>query len=230
MKRYIIGNWKCHKKTEDGRHWFDAFASLYRPSQDLQVILAPSFVCLENLGIYLKQLNIMQFSLATQDISPFPKGGYTGAIAADMVRGIAEYALVGHSERRRYFHETNQDVVNKVHEAVDFGLRPVLCIEQGNAMSQLAPLADIDCEKMIIAYCPVDALTFRIPESPERVAEAVRFIAEMHPNRAIVYGGSISSDNAREYLDIPGLAGLIVGAASLEPESFAEICNMAGHN
>ena len=230
MKRYIIGNWKCHKNTADGCRWLDAFASQYRPSQDLQVILAPSFICLENLSIYLKQINVVQFALATQDISPYPKGGYTGAIAADMVRGMAAYALVGHSERRRYFHETNQDVVNKVHEAVDFGLRPILCVEQGNAMSQLAPLADIDCEKMIIAYCPVDALTFRIPESPEKVAEAARFISEMHPNRAIVYGGSINSDNAREYLDIPGLAGLIVGAASLEPESFAAICNVAGHN
>jgi triosephosphate isomerase len=228
MKRYVIGNWKCYKKTEDARRWLDTFASLYRPSPQLEVVLAPSFICLESLSAYLQHLQIKQLSLATQDISPYPKGAYTGAIAADMVRGMAEYVIVGHSERRRYFHESIQDAVNKVHEAVDFGLRPILCLEQSYAMSQLAPLTDIDCEKMIIAYCPVDALTFRIPESPDRVTEAIRFISEMHPNRAIVYGGSINTENAEDYLGIPGLAGLIVGAASLDPESFVEICNMAG--
>lgn len=227
MKRYVIANWKCHKSLEDACRWFDAFASLYRPKNDVEVIVAPSFICLENLAAYLKKLRLENVSLAAQDISPYPKGGYTGAIAADMVRGMADYVIVGHSERRRYFHETNQDIVNKVHEAVDFGLRPILCLDHSYAMSQLGPLTDIDCEKFIIAYCPVDAVTFRIPESPGKVKESVGFIAELHPNRAIVYGGAIYSDNVAEYFKLPELSGVIVGAASLEAKSFAEICSQA---
>ena len=205
----------------------DTFASLYRAKTGVEVIIAPSFICLENLAAYVKKLRLENVVLAAQDISPFPKGGYTGAIAADMVRGMADYVIVGHSERRRYFHETIQDVVNKVYEAVDFGLRPILCLDQTYAMSQLAPLADIDCEKFIIAYCPVDPLTFRKPESPEKVREGVGFIAGLHPNRAIIYGGSIYPDNVREYFNLPELSGVIVGAASLEAESFAEICRHA---
>lgn len=228
MKRFVIGNWKCHKNIEDAGRWFDTFSSLYRPAPEVEVIVAPSFICLPALAARLKERGPGGVFLAAQDISPFPKGGYTGAIAADMVRGLAGSVIVGHSERRRYFHETIQDVVNKVHEAVDFGLRPILCVEPATAMAQLAPLTDIDCEKMIIAYCPVDPLTFRIPESPDRVREGIRFIAEMHPNRAIVYGGSITPDNAADYLTLPGLSGVMVGAASLEAGSFAGICHLAG--
>ena len=228
MKRFVIGNWKCNKNIDDARRWFDTFASLYRPAPGVEVIIAPSFICLADLAVHVKGLGLDTVSLAAQDVSPFPKGGYTGAIAADMVRGLADYVIAGHSERRRYFHETVQDVVNKVHEAVDFGLRPVLCVEPAAAMSQLAPLTDIDCEKMIIAYCPADPLTFRIPESPDKVREGIGFIAEMHPNRAIVYGGSINLDNAAEYLALSGLSGVMVGAASLEAKSFAGICNLAG--
>ncbi len=227
MKRYVIANWKCNKNLEDACRWLDTFASLYRPKTDVEVIVAPSFLCLQGLAAHLRNLQLENVFLAAQDISPFPKGGYTGAIAADMLRGMAEYVIVGHSERRRYFHETHQDVVNKVHEAVDFGLRPILCLERSYAMSQLSPLTDIDCEKLIIAYCPVDSLTFRIPESPEKVREAVGFISEFHPHRAVVYGGSLYPDNVRDYFRLPGLSGIIVGAASLEAESFAAICREA---
>jgi triosephosphate isomerase len=229
MKRFVIGNWKCHKSLVDARSWFDAFAGLYQPIPDVSVILAPPFICMDGISQYVRGLGLKGVSLAAQDISPFPKGAYTGAVAADMVKGMVEYVIVGHSDRRRYFHEMTQDIVNKVGEAVDAGLTPIVCVDEPSFISQLSPLKECDCEKMIIAYGPVDALNFRIPQSPEGVVKTVAEIARFYPHRSIVYGGSIDPENAGQYVNLPGLAGLFIGAASLDANSFAAICKeMAG--
>lgn len=88
MKRFVIGNWKCHKTLADARSWFEEFARLYLPIPEVSVILAPSFVCMESISEYVRRLNLKDVFLAAQDISPFPKGAYTGAVAADMVKGM----------------------------------------------------------------------------------------------------------------------------------------------
>lgn len=229
-RRYVIGNWKCHKNYDEACRWFDTFAVGYTASENLQVIIAPPLICLERLAAYVKSLNLANVSLAAQDVSPFPRGGYTGAIAADMLKGLVDYVIVGHSERRRYFHENSTDVTNKVSEAADAGLVPIVCVDQSYAMSQLTAVKDLDTDRMIVAYCPVDAVNFRIPESPEKVLAAVHWLREMHPKWPVIYGGSIYPDNAPEYFGLADLAGLFVGSASLEASSFLEICHKAsGH-
>ncbi len=228
MKKYVIGNWKSNKNRKAAQAWFSEFSKLYTPVDDLEVIVAPSFICLCSLSEYVEALEIKNLSLAAQDISPFPKGSYTGAVAADMVQGMVDYVIIGHSERRRYFHETSQDTANKMAETVDAGLKPIVCIDQPYAMSQLTALHDIDTDEMLLAYGPVDAMTARIPEEPERVAEATKFISHVHPKRPVVYGGSLMVENADDYIALPQLSGLFVGQSSLDAKLFATLCNKVG--
>lgn len=227
MIKYVIGNWKCYKTTDDGLAWLSQFSKLYQASPNVEVVVAPPFLSLENISSALTDIELSGFSLAAQDVSPFPRGSYTGAIAADMIKKVASYVIVGHSERRRYFHESPQDVINKVTEAADCGLIPIVCVEDADLLAQLRPLADIECKELIVAYTPVDALNFNIPESSEKIAGTITRIRNFFPSWPIIYGGALSAENARDYLDIPDLSGLFLGSTSLEADKFAQVCRYA---
>ncbi len=95
-------------------------------------------------------------------------------------------------------------------------------------MSQLTALHDIDCDEMLLAYGPVDAMTARIPELPKRVAEATQFISQVHPKRPVLYGGSLMVDNVDDYISLPQLSGIFVGQTSLDARAFATLCNKVG--
>ena len=97
MKKYVIGNWKSNKGRKAAQEWFAEFADLYRPVDGLEVIIAPSFICLCSLSEYVQALELKQVSLAAQDVSPFPKGSYTGAVAADIFKGMFDYVIIVHS-------------------------------------------------------------------------------------------------------------------------------------
>lgn len=226
MKTYVIGNWKSHKTTDNGLDWLKQFAGLYRKVDGIEVVVAPSFLGLETISRAMGELKISGLALAAQDVSSFPKGSYTGAIAADMLKPLVQYVIVGHSERRRYFHETPQDVINKVTEVADSGLTPIVCVEDSEMLANLRPLADIDCRNMIVAYTPVDGLNFNIPESVERITQSITRIRAFFPAWPIIYGGAVTENNAKDYLAIPGLNGLFIGSSSLEAETFSRLCQL----
>jgi triosephosphate isomerase len=227
VSRYVLANWKSHKIIAEGEKWLAEFLNIYQPDPQVQVIIAPAYIHIVSLFHMLQETDPSSPRLAVQDVSPFPLGAYTGEIAAAMVRDMADYAIIGHSERRRYFHETEQEVANKASEAAAAGIKPILCVDQPYARSQRAALSEADMENMIIGYGPVEAIGVNIPQSLEKTRQEVAEIQEVFPEKPILYGGSINQDNAGDYLKIAGVAGLMVGTASLDPKEFAGICQVA---
>ena len=221
----VLANWKSHKTLSEAKAWMTTFCELYRPDSRLEVIVAPPFPYLVPLFRMLRECEAAQYMhLAVQDLSPFPPGPYTGAVAADMVSDLTGYAILGHSERRRYFHETHQEVANKLSEAVSAGIKPIVCVDLPYARAQIAALNDDELGDLLIGYGPAEAIGGKIPQTVENAGAAIKEIRAIIPDKPILYGGSMHKDNAADYLRIPGVAGLMVGTASMDPVEFAEIC------
>jgi len=218
----MVANWKSHKTLADARKWIDIFSTEYQPDPAVKIIVAPPSVFLAPLNHLIIKNGAKHITLAVQDLSPFPMGSYTGAVAAEMVRDMVGYALLGHSERRRYFHETDQEVANKVSEAASSHIKPLVCVDLPYARSQIAAINDADMDDLIIGYGPVEAIGIDTAYSIEKVQDAVAEIKALLPGKSILYGGSINGENAKGYINIPGVAGLMVGSASLDPHEFAQ--------
>jgi len=222
--KYVIANWKSRQTLAEAERWFDSFCQFYRPDPQVQVIVAPSFLCLAPLWRRLQQNAMAHLALAAQDVSPFPTGAYTGAVAAAMLRGLVDYVIVGHSERRRYFHESPQEIANKVREARSAGLKAILCVDQPDLHAQFAALSEVEVDDLMIGYGPRAAIGLDRPQAPETITAVVAELRTMAPGCPILYGGSVNADNAARTMALAGVSGLLVGSASLDPEEFARVC------
>lgn len=227
MSRYIVANWKANKTWSEAKSWLQEFCSLYNPAPHLTIIIAPPAIHLAPCKHFLKEQENSAITLAIQDLSPFPLGSYTGALPAELASELVDFAILGHSERRRYFHETNQDIANKASEAASVGIKPIVCVDQEYARAQLAALDDEETKGLIIGYGPREAAGVNRAQAPATVAKAMAKIQAMTPDAPLLYGGSVTSANAADYLNIAGVAGLMVGSASLDAQEFAALCTRA---
>jgi len=224
--KMVLANWKASLSPHQARQWLADFKGLYRPFQGLEVILALPVLFLPDLQNQCRDLE--NVSLAAQDVSPFPQGGYTGSTPAAWLNGMVDYVLVGHRERRRYFHETVQDSANKVSEALAEELCPVLCSDRETVRSQLAAIDSSELDKLILAYTPDDAEALEVAGKPGAVAaEADRF-AEMSGKRPVLYGGGVNRKNVADFIGLDSLAGVMCAKGCLDPREFVELLENAG--
>jgi triosephosphate isomerase len=225
MKKFIVGNWKSNKHPQSAQQWVQEFdQAIIKPwDADVEVIVAPSFPLLPTVqwhsSITPKLANL---KLCVQDISPLAAGSYTGAVSVENVQGLGvAYAIVGHSERRRYFQETHQDVANKVARCIEADITPIVCVDDEYIAGQAAAISSDYLNKCIVAYEELGAIGTGHNEPVEHVKEIVQRIKVVFNEVDVLYGGSVKPANVKNYLEIS--SGVLVGGASLQAKSFAEI-------
>ena len=222
----VLANWKANLSPAGAEKWLRDFSALYRPAERIQVVLAVPCFMLQSLAE--RCLALPNLSLAAQDISSFPPGGYTGTTPAAWLADLVEYALVGHRERRLYFHETNQDCARKVFEAVDAGIRPVLCLSSDNMRAQISALDRDEVERLLPAWTPGEAEALEVADDAAAIEAGVARLAGLCGGRPVLYGGGVSLKNIDALVALPDLAGVMVGRSCLDPREFIALLESAG--
>jgi triosephosphate isomerase len=242
---FFAANWKMHVGPEGARAFVDRFREAYAPRSDARVVFFPPAISITAFRAAASDRPDLE--LGVQDVHQEQAGAHTGAVSASMAREAGcTWALAGHSERRREFGEDDATVAAKVRAIQEADMAPVLCVgetleerEAGRLESVLirqievvlGSLAVDDRHAMTYAYEPVWAIGTGRTASPSDAAQAheiMRSAIERNGGRgeaAILYGGSVKPGNIAELLAAPGVDGVLVGGASLDPESFAAICS-----
>ncbi|MBW2039196.1 MAG: triose-phosphate isomerase [Deltaproteobacteria bacterium] len=244
-KPIIAGNWKMHKTVGEAIDFVTRFQEELGRWEEVEVVVAPSFVALAPVAERLKGGRI---GLAAQDVFWEEKGAYTGEVSPFMLRDVGcRYVIIGHSERRAYFGETDEAVNKKVKAVLSHDLNPIICVgesleerEQGDTFKVVERqvkegLKLVNAEaarRIVIAYEPIWAIGTGRTASSEQAQEVQSFIRGLLGNIfspalakviRIQYGGSVKPDNIDELMAQPDIDGALVGGASLEAGSFARI-------
>ncbi len=249
MKKFLIaGNWKMNKLTSEAVAFAEDMKARNFANAEEVAILAP-FTQLSELG---KALAGSGIGFGAQNVHFEPSGAFTGEISVPMLEEIGvDYCIVGHSERREYFGETDETVNRKLKALLAAGITPILCVgeslevregkgEQTFVATQLVAdfegIADADVAKIVIAYEPIWAIGTGKTATPEQAEEMCAFIrgvmGGMYSNKTadsmlILYGGSMKASNAADLLAKPDINGGLIGGASLKPDEFSAIINAA---
>ena len=222
MKKIVLANFKANLSPNRMQSWLQAFSSGYEASSSVQVVLALPLLSLAQTAE--QTAGPGQVVLAAQGVSPWPPGSYTGATPAAWLKGLVGYALVGHRERRHYFHEDVQMVAGQVRECVAAGITPVLCLEQENRSRQLAALDTEDLEQCLLAYTPENSVQLEIAAEEKDIVRTASLLASAGAG-AVLYGGGVNRNNAAELMNLPGISGVMVGKGCLDGAEFAELVN-----
>ncbi len=237
----FVGNWKMNKNASQTRSFIESFLPLADaiPSR-VRIAIAPPFTALAAAASALAPGR--RVALAAQNVSEFPEGAYTGEIAVSMLAEFdVAYVILGHSERRLYQRESDSEIGAKVRATLAAGMTPILAVgeslevrEEGHAVAHvlaqidgaLGALGDESAARLVVAYEPVWAIGTGKNCDCERAQEMARAIRQHRSAFAdipILYGGSMKPDNAAAYVRMPDIDGGLVGGASLDPKSFADL-------
>jgi triosephosphate isomerase len=242
----MAGNWKMFKNAAETAAFFEKFLPLVAASTHCGIAICPPFV---NLPAALQATKGSRVGIGGQNVAFAREGAYTGEVSAPMLKAICcEYVIIGHSERRQYFGETDDSVLQKTILALESGLKPIVCVGErleeresgatenvllGQFRSGISRLSADQFAQLVIAYEPVWAIGTGKTATPDIAADAHRFLrsqirnvyGDAADNARILYGGSVKPDNVKNLMAQPEIDGALVGGASLDPAGFASIVN-----
>jgi len=243
--KIVAGNWKMNKLPSEAAALIDGIKDLVKDVQGVEVVVCPPFTDLKDAAAAVKGSNV---ALGAQNVAWAESGAFTGEISAGMLKDLGvEYVIIGHSERRQYFGETDETVNRLLKAALAAGLKPIVCVgekleerEAGQMPAVIekqvkegfADLSPEELAKVVIAYEPVWAIGTGKTATPKEAQEVHALIrrllaeianAEVAASVRIQYGGSMKPANAKELMDQPDIDGGLIGGAALKADSFADI-------
>ncbi|MBN1257025.1 MAG: triose-phosphate isomerase [Planctomycetes bacterium] len=246
-KPFIAGNWKLNKTADEAEEFIKSFLPLVQGVKDVEIGIAPQYLAIPALVAASRGSNV---GIGSQDNYWEASGAFTGEVSAEMIKSAGcIYAIIGHSERRQFFGETNATVNQKLKAALAAGLHPIVCIGESLAEREsgitekvcedhlrggLAGLESAQMQTITIAYEPVWAIGTGKTATPEQAQEVHAFCrnlledmfsAEVAAATRIQYGGSVKPDNVKDLMAQTDIDGALVGGASLKPDSFAALVN-----
>ena len=246
---FIAGNWKMHKTVHEAVVYVKEFRSLVKDVEDVEIVVAPTFTAIHAAAEAARNSKV---GIAGQDLHWEKQGAFTGEVSAPMVREAgAEYVIIGHSERRQFFGETDQSVNRKLVAALAAGLVPIVCIGETLAEREANRTLDVldtqikggfdgvtgdQIAALVVAYEPVWAIgtgrtatSAQAQEAHAHIRQRLRqwFGAPAADECHIIYGGSVKPDNTHELVSQPDVDGALVGGASLDVTGFYEIVRRA---
>ena len=248
MRRKIVaGNWKMNKNAEETEDLLNELIDKLPNDKGVEIIVAPTFI---NLASAVQHLEFTNIEVAAQNMHQAQNGAFTGEVSADMLRSIGvNTVILGHSERRAYFHETDAIIANKVDTALQNYLQVIFCfgeelkdrqannhfnIVENQLRDGLFQLDKFSWSNIILAYEPIWAIGTGETASPQQVQDMHHFIREtirksfgsdIAEDLSILYGGSVKPDNAREIFSQPDVDGGLIGGAALKADDFSMIVN-----
>ena len=248
-KTIIAGNWKMNKTASETKQFAEELKTILPKAKWCDVLVCVPAV---NIPAAMRAFKDMRVSVGAENVFYEKSGAYTGEVSAEMLKDLGvKYVIIGHSERRQYFGDTDITVNKKVHAALDADLHPIICVGESLEQRELgvtmelislqvkSALAGVSAEKLrkcIIAYEPIWAIGTGRTATPEQAGEVCTFIratirhmygARIARSITIQYGGSMNPGNAAELLAQPDIDGGLIGGAALKPDQFVEIINAA---
>lgn len=227
MTFLLVANFKSHKTTSGVVSWLSTVAPTVASAKNIEVVVAPSFPHLALLSPLT--FNLAPIQLAAQDCSPFPPGSYTGAVSATQLKDLGvTYAIVGHSERRQYFHETSVEVANKIKELIDQGITPIVCLREADVSPQRGALEDSMVAKCIFCFEPEGSIGGTEIADNSEIKKVFDSIKQKYSKTAVMYGGSVNADNIKDLMGLD-LSGVLVAGASQDPQDFIALVRELKH-